>query len=94
MGHFLELLSLSVISLISNCAEIFVKEKQSPVLVPLLSLYALQSLLSLHSAALSLGRQRLLVLSVRGGEKTSQSRPEGRSQRGIQRFDYTAAQML
>lgn len=92
MGHFLELLSLSVISLISNCAEIFVKK--SPVLVPLLSLYALQSLLSLHSAALSLGRQRLLVLSVRGGEKTSQSRPEGRSQRGIQRFDYTAAQML
>lgn len=50
----------------------------SPVLVPFLSLYPLQSLLSLHTAALSLGRQWFLVLSIGGGEKTSQSRPEGK----------------
>ncbi len=50
----------------------------SPVLVPLLSLYPLQSLLSLHTAALSLSRQRFLMLSVWGGQETSESRPEGR----------------
>ena len=48
----------------------------SPVFVPLLSLYPLQPLLSLPPTALSLGRQGFLVLSMRGGEKTSQSRPE------------------
>lgn len=46
------------------------------MLVPLLSLYPLQSLLSFHTAALSLGCQRFLMLTVGGWQKASQSRPE------------------
>lgn len=47
-----------------------------PVLVPLLSLDPLQPLLSFHTAALSLSCQRFLMLSVRGRQEASQSRPE------------------
>lgn len=46
------------------------------MLVPLLSLDPLQSLLSFHTAALSLNCQRFLMLPVWGGQKASQSRPE------------------
>lgn len=48
-----------------NCFHFILKIKTNmPVLVSLLSLYPLQPLLPLHTAALSLSGQRLLVLSV------------------------------
>lgn len=60
------------------------------MLVPLLSLYPLQSLLSFHTAALSLGCQRFLMLTVWGRQKASQSRPERAGTEHLYRCDATS----